>query len=64
MHNIDKGLSIVPVEVADHLNPILAHQYCLDQRDESMQGGGVKDEGFAAWLAETVKGKRIWCWVD
>lgn len=34
VYHINKGLGIVPTEITDHLNLTLAHQGCLDQRDD------------------------------
>jgi len=40
VYRINKVLSVVPTEIPDHFDLILAHQNCLNQRD-----GLVREEG-------------------
>ena len=41
MYRIDEGLSIISTEVTNHLDLIIACEYCLDERDDFMRGEGV-----------------------
>ena len=33
MHSVGKSLSVVPMEVTDHLEPVPVREGCLNQRD-------------------------------
>jgi len=59
VYHIDKGLCVVPEEATDHVTPILAQEYCLDQGGEFVQSERASDQTFTAWSSEVRKHESI-----
>jgi hypothetical protein len=43
VYHVDKGLSVVPTEVTDHLDLILVREDCPNERDDFVRGEGAPD---------------------
>jgi len=55
VYHINKVLGVIPTEVSDYLDLILAHQNCLNQGDDFVREEGTTGQAFPGRLAKAGK---------